>query len=84
VRVEVTAGHIARGRPKDAACCAAALALSDAMGEPWEVYGEDAGPATGVADWIYLPPEAVRFVDDFDAGRPVEPFAFEVERETSA
>jgi hypothetical protein len=83
MRIEVTAEDIAAGRPKDACCCPVARAISRAMGAAWEAYG--VGAASHDDDgWIDLPAEAERWIAAFDAGRPVEPFAFEVEVEPRA
>jgi hypothetical protein len=83
MRIEVTAEDIAAGEPRHSCHCPVARAISRAMGAAWEAYGDEAG-ACDTDDWIDLPAEAERWIAAFDAGRPVEPFAFEVEPETSA
>jgi hypothetical protein len=83
VRIDVTADDIRRGRRDDALACPVALALDRATGEPWGVdpkimieatYGRMAG----------TPPEVASFVCDFDAGREVAPFSFDLEVEPCA
>lgn len=77
VTVEVTAEDIARGVPQNLISCPIALALLRATGRDWIVYEtfvEDEGDTK-----LPLPGPAVGFISDFDAGRPVRPFAFEVE-----
>lgn len=75
VAIEVTQTHIDLGTPNDSCGCAVALAVAGAV-----------GPAVYVrvyADWVYvdgckcLPVDGSlrRFVDAFDRGEAVEPFA---------
>jgi hypothetical protein len=80
ITVTVTQAHIDKGDIQSCASCPIALALS-AMGEHYIVdcaalYRNSAGKY----DWVArLPDSAIRFINDFDSGFPVEPFAFEVE-----
>lgn len=75
-RIEVTASDIAEGRPQDSCKCPIALACIRAGYANPEVDGITVDSLTG--SWR-LPSEAQAFVDAFDAGRPVLPFAFELE-----
>lgn len=71
---------IAEGLTKRSKCCPIALAASRAFGRPlaatWQCICQHytAGPPKEFV--IDLPPEASRFVLDFDSGRPVAPFSF--------
>lgn len=78
--ITVAAGHIAAGQPEICVSCPIALALTDAIGDPdiqVRVHDDEAvlfrGKRIARAE---LPPEAVRFIDRFDSGQPVEPFTF--------
>jgi len=76
VRVEVTAEDIVKGEPKDHCFCPLALACKRAgirspVVENYSLESEDGNAA--------LADEACDFVHDFDLGRPVKPFSFEVE-----
>jgi hypothetical protein len=74
--ITVTADNIAHGKPCEPRHCAVALALTDQLGGQWFV---DTPSAWGSGHrYIDLPPEVDRFIQRFDAGREVEPIAFEV------
>jgi hypothetical protein len=80
--VEVMAEDIARGRPHCGDGCPVFLAVHRAcaaipgcprpelVSSLWVTFRND-----GVA---ILPVEAIDFIESFDAGRPVAPFAFEL------
>ena len=83
VKIQVTAEDIEHGTRKDAKCCPIALACKRLELTDPDVCGEysdgiqvrDDGEEDGY--WRYkLPPEAAKFVEDFDAGLPVKPFEF--------
>jgi hypothetical protein len=82
--VSVTAEHIARGEPGDCGWCPIALAVADAL--PGLAYLSirlqdiDLRPRPD-EDLIVIgmPDEAVDFILDFDAGKPVKPFTFELD-----
>lgn len=83
VNVAITEAHIARGRKACPGRCPVALGTLDTLGEFLR------GRVVGVnADEIWFshmgrfyrvdsPPAVKGFVADFDAGRPVSPFAFD-------
>lgn len=97
--IEVTAEDIRLGTPASACQCAIALAALRALGDGFAGFlmAEDAGigeerlqvslyenRAAHVPYAAYpLPPAAVSFIDRFDNGRPVEPFAFTARLEES-
>lgn len=73
ITIEVTADDIARGTRKSCSCCPIALALARCTGLVVSVE----------SDWVYfmpdLPQTAVEFIKTFDAGKPVQPFSFELD-----
>ena len=81
--VHVTRDHICRGDQNSLWGCPIALALQETCGwsslicvisnEATDL--DDSGGRIRNAD---LPAEAVRFIKDFDAGRDVSPFEFEI------
>lgn len=73
IDVEVTVGDIAEGVPCESAECPLALALRRTYAGAQ--VGEE-GWQTGLGDTSALPPDAIMFVADFDAGRPVKPGTF--------
>lgn len=81
MRIHVRPHHIAAGKREDCEACPIALALTEATGrQGWEVGDSQAWLwAPMVLRHYPLPDVATRFVHDFDAGRPVRPFSFEVE-----
>lgn len=81
-KVAVTESDIRKGKRCDPCGCPVALALkrsgfphASVLGTNWMTDWRIEPPDDG----HLLPPEAARFVDDFDEGRDVEPIAFEVE-----
>jgi hypothetical protein len=80
VRVEVTRADIRQGVPRCGEDCAVSLALNRATDRAWFVTGRVAhsgGKRNGVS--VRLPDAAVQWIAEFDDGRPVEPFAFDLE-----
>jgi hypothetical protein len=78
--IAITQKHIEAGLRESFHSCAVALAMSDAgLGAP----GVNAFFIEGVSNGEHLsavtPGEVRQFVDDFDHGRPVSPFSFEVD-----
>lgn len=81
VEIKVTAGHIRRGLPNKCRACPIALAACEAFQLP-------VGHAMVTAHWLMLgdvvfqefrlPYDATDFTQNFDNGRPVEPFSFTV------
>lgn len=84
VRVEVTDRDIRLGMSANCWSCPIAQALNRAaldlqfqvMGS-YAAYWKRGEPV--VRRLLWLPPEAEQFICDFDAHRPVQPFAFETE-----
>lgn len=82
MKIEVTAEDIARGKRGNACHCPIALAAERAGMRHVKVDLDSIGEKfTGGCwgRWSYLPVDACEFVDRFDKGLPVEPFAFEIE-----
>jgi hypothetical protein len=79
-QITVTQAHIDKGKPQKADDCPIFHALTDAgfnvdEVDLWafiEIYPNE---------WAYiaLPDEATSFIDQFDAGKPVQPFTFELD-----
>jgi hypothetical protein len=77
ITIDVTADDIANGVRGRCSTCPVALAVRRVPGlEKWEVGGMSAFYG---ASSFPLPCAASRFIMDFDGGRPVEPFSFEVD-----
>lgn len=77
-RVDVTAEDIAQGEPRKCVKCPIALALRRTLEQSLVgVGGHDAVMVGkhGVTS-VELPSMAVRFIADFDDGKPVQPFSF--------
>ena len=76
VRVEVTAADIATGEPTFCRSCPVALALLRAGFTRVSV-----GESIAAAEFgeVPLPRKVASFVRHFDRGRPVKPFAFDLE-----
>jgi hypothetical protein len=88
IRVIVTEEDILQGKPHKSSCCPIALALRRiphvvlAAGHCPRVFHDEA--SIQLEDWPFpegsmLPVRAQDFIDDFDAGDPVEPFIFNLE-----
>jgi len=83
--VKVTKNHIDRGKPDSCYNCPIALALHEAdyavsymvTVSPVHVHLEFSGIETEMD--LPLPQIACDFIDDFDNGRKVKPFEFELE-----
>jgi hypothetical protein len=88
MKVKVTADHISMGTPVDSSSCAIALALNEQFGDAisdWTVESftaEQYDHSLGYRRLAYqykLPPEAVDFVERFDADpKSVDPFEFDL------
>jgi hypothetical protein len=82
VTIEVTQRDISRGVPADCSKCPVALAVRRAT-KIRKIAADTSGlfriaPYTEFARFTAKHP-ARKFIKDFDAGEPVEPFSFEVE-----
>ncbi len=91
--IDVTPEHIRQARVGDPACCPIALACREArrvgqrLGErnPMADVRVSGGlihwthPKTGRAIAVATPARALRWLHDFDDGRPVAPFSFAVQ-----
>ncbi len=83
MKVAVAQHHINGGTRGHNTKCALALALADATGKEFFVFHDSCHP---VHTWEtrllrLLPPEARRFIEDFDGGVAVEPCEFELPTE---
>lgn len=89
MRIEVTESDIKNGVAEDMDSCPIALAAGRAVGKaaglsgswPVRVSNQFLGMYQGEGEpysYLLLPNEASIFVHDFDFGRKVEPFSFEV------
>lgn len=78
MKIEVTQSDIDAGEAAHCVKCPIAIAASRAYGKPvhvyWDFFYVDSTPTLRVR----VPVEACEFIAAFDAGRPVEPFSFEV------
>ena len=79
------ATHIAEVRRKSVNYCAAALAVMDATGDPAAINGKvillfenSEGMIAGRGKRYRVPKKLRRFVEQFDEGRPVQPFKFKL------
>ena len=74
--ISVTEDHIIRGEQHDPRGCPVALAVLEHF--PNAIIA--AGICLRVGDaWYKLPRDVVQFEEDFDKGKWVEPFSFEIE-----
>jgi len=79
--IEVTRDDIRRGHPEDDCRCPVSLAIRRAVGLDTSV-GDGVIVVDYATPWqieIWSPEEVIQFVEDFDAGRKVKPFAFELD-----
>ena len=78
MEIKVTQDHIERGRTRCKTHCPVALAMRD-MELPFAeaTLGRLCYVEGGALMSAVPPPEAAKFMDDFDNGRPVGPVAFE-------
>lgn len=76
MKIQVTAEDIANGRRSDCHNCPVSLAWNRVMGGDYKVGLGVIVQNSCILFW--LPKIAQKFIFDFDAGRPVEPFEFEV------
>ena len=80
MKIEVTENDIEHGQRGDPKCCAIGRALDRAGVMHFGVMG----PAVLLANELrlstalLLPPFVQRWILDFDAGKPVQPFSFEL------
>jgi hypothetical protein len=83
IKVSVTAEDIREGTPGDYTSCPVALALRRALGDVSEIEVDNVEAeiflTNGDSLSLRLPPDAGRFINEFDCQRPVEPFEFELE-----
>ena len=84
ITVTVPQDHIDRGERQNGESCPVALAITRRMPKWTEV---DVGETmftfvlpSGERDTSFLPEEACHFIASFDAGKPVEPFTFALDR----
>ncbi len=81
IAIRVTAADIAAGKPMSIAACPVALALRRLL--PDARVTEDFSDFTLARGWqrVRNPPRLRRFVQAFDAGKPVEPATFRLRAE---
>lgn len=79
LRIDVTAEHIRLGEAGDGEECPIALALCEETGKRWLVCAVHAELAERPYAACRLPRRVQRFVQQFDADKPVRPFAFDLE-----
>lgn len=81
MKIEVTQEDIERGVPLNSCFCPIAFASSRAFHCQHSLVSQDYFRVLGVGKngRIMLPQPAIDFIAAFDAGKPVEPFSFEVE-----
>lgn len=79
--IEVTAEDIEKGFRMDSRCCPIARACARAFGHEATVdtlFIVDRAAFEEDDVEYHTPQSAVTFIEEFDAGRPVEPFSFEL------
>ena len=76
MRIEVTQEHIDKGRRHCLRLCPIALALREATGRVWSVSFDCLRPHRGR---FYSANLTRSFMLRFDAGKPCEPFSFDLE-----
>jgi hypothetical protein len=76
--INVTWDDIEHGRQGSSMSCPIARAVGTALNDRVSV-GRDRLSTMRTYKVAYLPPEARTFISEFDAGRPVSPFTFEIE-----
>lgn len=80
LHVEVTAEDIAAGVKEDGQSCPIALAMQRCSGVLHVDVGEQLRITTDALEYqVFAPLEAATFMDQFDSGETVAPFAFDVE-----
>ena len=81
MRIEVTQDLIDKGEAKDCSSCPVALAILVATGaQAVEVYATGGFLATRRRGTEFvMPVEARQFIVDFDAGKRVAPFSFDLD-----
>lgn len=80
VKVKVTQAHINEGKKHEPSSCPIALAITDATGEQWCAGTTYVRRCTQQLELgIRLPPSVMAFIETFDLGQPVKPFAFTLE-----
>ncbi len=75
MKINVTVEHIKRGVPASPRACPVALALRE---RGFDVMFTGAYALWYNLDVITMPEEVLDFAAAFDAGKPVEPFSFEL------
>lgn len=79
MNVQVSKGHIETGQKQKCQSCPVALALAEATGVLWHVTPSYLIVWRGrLVPHVTTPEEVQRFIRDFDAGKAVQPFSFEI------
>jgi hypothetical protein len=76
MRIRVTDNHIGKGERRSIFCCPIALAIKKRIGMRNISVGIHQVRIEGKL--FELPSEAKGFIEDFDTGRPVAPFTFDL------
>jgi hypothetical protein len=87
--IQITQGHISAGKPRSRKHCPVSLAINDHVQRDCEVEAKydqaeiirDRRASQGVisADFVELPVEVGDFIEPFDGGETVQPFAFNID-----
>lgn len=80
--INVTAEHIAKGVRDSCSHCPVALAIREALPHGPGLWVDSAHVTVGKSGhWteVGLPDAVTRFIEAFDQGDPVQPFAFELD-----
>ena len=79
MKIKVTQEHIDNGWRCSRGWCPIALALRDVFGRDCDPRVSGVHIALGPGTSYRTPPEAMYFISDYDDGRTVQPFEFELE-----
>ncbi len=77
--IEVTQDDIDKGEPRACLSCPVTLALNRITGEECHVGSYIRIPNFGTFNY---PGQVIEFINNFDMGRPVNPFSFELHATT--
>lgn len=78
IKVKVTQQCINEGIPEDPSCCPIALAISGGDNRQSFIAVNPQHVTLDFGAYYTLPIEAIGFIEDFDSGKAVAPFEFEM------